>query len=513
VVGADVVLAQAGGGGMRLGGFGGPGDGQPAVTDSAGRFSFDHLSPGRYTLTASLRSATSTPLEVVLQAGQPQDNLVLQLVVGSTIQGTVSGLPPEMLAGTTVTANGTEAYFQSTRVGADATFEFDNVPAGVVTLRGTATDASGSTRSVTKQVTASDDVPVLATQLVFDPGFTLSGSVTEGGQAVSGAMVFATLQGGGGRQASARSDDGGAYSMTGLQEGTYTVSAISGLAGGMASKRTTITLAADQTLDIAFPSAKIAGQVVDADRKTPLPDATVTVAAQDPNATGGVGMRPATTDSNGQFSFSNLDAGPFTLTASKPDYQLAQRSVSAADEGTDGLVVELSRGAGIAIQVLDGTYGVPLRAVMVRVLDGQGSPVYGPASIALDSNGQGEIPSLPPGGYTVIADASGYAASRRDGVVVPSPAVTIPLTPGGTVLVQAGEKTLEAGTASGTVTTPAGQPALLSLFNIQGRIAISEPNLTLSNLAPGAYVLSLPAAGISRSFVVNEGSVTTVQLP
>jgi protocatechuate 3,4-dioxygenase beta subunit len=513
VVGADVVLAQAGGGGMRLGGLGGPGDGQPAVTDSAGRFSFDHLSAGRYTLTASLRSATSTPLDVVLQAGQSQDNLVLQLVVGSTIQGTVSGLPPEMLAGTTVAANGAEAYFQSTRVGADATFEFDNVPAGVVTLRGTATDASGSTRSVTKQVTASDDVPVLATQLVFDQGYTLSGTVTQGGQAVPAAMVFATLQGGGGRQASARTDDGGSYTLAGMQEGTYIVSAVSGLTGGLASKRTTIAVTSDQTLDIAFPSGKIAGQVVDADSKTPLPDATVTVAAQDPNATGGVGMRPATTDSNGQFSFSNLDEGSYTLTASKPDYQLAQRSVSAADEGTDGLVVELSRGAGIAIQVLDGTYGVPLHAVMVRVLDGQGSPVYGPASIALDSNGQGEIPSLPPGGYTVIADASGYAASRRDGVVVPSPAVTIPLTPGGTVLVQAGAKTLDAGTASGTLTTAAGQPALLSLFNIQGRIAISEPNLTLPNLAPGAYVLSLPSAGVSKSFVVNEGSATTVQLP
>jgi protocatechuate 3,4-dioxygenase beta subunit len=513
--GAAVEIQMTQGG--VLAGIVASGTGQPVagadVTDTTGGFRFDHLSPGRYTLTASLRSATSAPLNVVLQAGQPQDNLVLQLVVGSTIQGTVSGLPPEMLTGTTVMASGSEGYFQSTRVGGDAAFEFDNVPPGVVTLRATATDPSGSTRSVTKQVTASDDQPVLATQLVFDQGFTLSGRVTQGEQPVRSAMVFATLQGGGGRQASATTDDGGSYTLTGLQEGTYTVNAMSGLTAGLASKRTTINLTADQTLDIAFPSAQIAGQVVDADSKAPVPDASVTIAAQDPAATGTVGRRPASTDSNGQFSFTNLDEGSYTLTASKPDYQLAQRSVTAADQGTDGLVVELSRGAGIGIKVVDGIYGVPLRGVMVRVLDGQGSSVYGPASIALDSNGQGEIPSLPPGGYTVFADASGYAASRRDGIVVPSPPVTLALTPGGTVLIQSGPKTLEAGTASGTISTAAGQPAVLSLFNLQGWIAISEPNVTLHNVVSGGYVLSIPALGISSSFVVNEGATTAIQLP
>jgi hypothetical protein len=386
------------------------------------------------------------------------------------------------------------------------------VPSGAVTLRGTATDATGSTRSVTKQVTASDDQPMLATELVFEQGFTLSGRVTQNGQPVGSAMVFAALQGGGGRQASARTDDGGSYTLSGLQEGTYTVGAMSSLTSGMASKRTTITLASDQTLDIAFPSAGISGQVVDADSKAPLPDASVTIAAQD--ATGGpTRTLGAATDSNGQFSFTNLDEGSYTLTASKPDYQLTQRNVTAGDEGSEGLVVELSRGTGIAIKVLDGVYGVPLRGVMVRVLDGQGSSVYGPASITLDSGGQGEIPSLPPGGYTVIADASGYAPARRDGVVVPSPAVTLALTPGGTVLIQSGPKTLEGGTASGTITTAAGLPAVLSLFNVDGHIPISEPSVTLANVASGSYILAIPAAGISQTFVVNEGGTTTVHLP
>ena len=509
VPGATVSLAEAGGGG----GFGfGPGAGaQQTMSDGAGQFSFDHLGAGRYTATATLGSNTSAPAEVVLQAGQSQQGVTLQLQTGVTIQGTVSGLPATMVNGMTVTAAGADSYTGSMRVGADGGFEFDHVPVGVVTLRGTATDPSGSTRSATKQVTATADQPILPVELVFDPGYTLSGQVTQGGQPVAGANVFAGLLGGGGRQATAVTDDAGSYQLTGLQQGTYTVAAMSAAAGS--SQRQTVTLTSDQTLDIEFPSAKITGQVVDADGNLPLANATVTATAQDPNAAPGARQRPVTTDSNGQFSFAGLDEGSYTLATSLPDYQLDTRDVTASDQGTDGLVITLKRGAGISIRVVDGLAGVPLPGVMVRVFGPGMAPLFGPSAITLDGDGVGEIPSLPPGTYTVIAAASGYAPARLDGVNVPSPAVTIALTPGGTVLVQAGPKTLATGTATGTVATTGGQPALLSLVNLQGNIAISEPNVQLRNVPPGSYVLALPAAQISQAFTVIEGNATVVALP
>ena len=507
VASATVTLSQEGGAGF---GFL-AGGGQASVTDSAGLFRFDHLGSGRYSLSASLGSHTSAPLEVVLQSGQSQPGVTLQLQLGVTIQGTVSGLPEGMVAGTTVGANGANAYSQTTRVAADGRFEFDNVPPGVVNLRATATDPSGSTRSVTKQVEATADQPVLVADLVFDQGYSLSGRVTQSGAPVSGAMVFANLQGGGGRQASASSDDGGAYQLTGLQQGTYTVAAMSPTIG--ASKRQTIAIASDQTLDIAFPSAKIAGQVVDANGKAPLANATISITAQDPGVTGGFGQRPATTDSNGQFSFSGLDEGSYSLATSKPDYQTDTRTANAGDSGTDALVIELARAAGIAIRVMDGLAGVPLHGVMVRVFDAQGAGVFGPAPITLDGDGQGEIPALPPGAYTVMAAASGYAAVRLDGVNVPSATVMIALVPGGTVLIQAGAKTLAAGTASGTITTVAGQPAMLSLFNLQGTFAISEPTVQLRNVPPGGYLLNIPALGVAQPFTVTTAGTASVQLP
>jgi hypothetical protein len=514
VPGANVTLAQAGagggGGGFALAGGAGA---QASVTDPSGQFRFDHLGAGRFTATAALGSHTSVPVDVVLQAGQSQTGVALQLQLGVTIQGTVSGIPSTMISGMTVSANGADSYTQTTRLAAEGRFEFDNVPVGVVTLHGTATDPSGSTRSTTKQIDAAGDQPIVTTELVFDQGFTLSGRVTQVGEPIAGATVFANLQGGGGRQASATSDSGGAYQLIGLQAGTYTVNAMSALALSGVSKRQTVTLSADQTLDIAFPSAKIAGQVVDADGNLPLANASVTIASQEPGAGGGFGQRAVMSDSNGQFSFTGLDEGSYTLSTSRPDYQLDKRDTAAADQAGGALVIALKRGAGIGIKVLDGIVGVPLPGVMVRVFDSQNAPVFGPSPLTLDGNGVGEIPALPPGSYTVIAAASSYAPVSLAGVNVPSPTVTIPLTPGGSVLIQAGAKTLATGTATGTITSAAGVPALLSLLNLQGRIAMSEPNLQLRNVPPGSYVLSFPTVSVSATFTVQEGSPTLVKLP
>jgi hypothetical protein len=226
-----------------------------------------------------------------------------------------------------------------------------------------------------------------------------------------------------------------------------------------------------------------------------------------------MGQRPTTTDSNGRFAFSSLDEGSYTLSTSKPDYELDQRDVTASEAGTGDLVVALKRGVGLGIQVRDGLSGVPLRSVMVRVLGAGGSQVLGPTPLALDSDGQGEIPSLPPGAYSVLAAAFGYAPVRLDGLVVPSPGVVLTLTPGGSVVIQAGPSTLAAGRSTGTIVTAAGQPALLSIANSTGGFAISGPSVELRNVPPGSYMLAVPAVPASQPFSVTEGGRTVVELP
>src|SRR5450759_3987599 len=121
---------------------------------------------------------------------------------------------------------GVQAFFANTKVGSDGSFQVTGVPPGPVTLRAQAGDGLGTSRCATKQVTASDDVPVLQAEIMFDVGFTLTGHVTRAGQPAANAMVVANLQGGGGRQATTRTDEGGTYTLQGLQEGSYVVTAM-----------------------------------------------------------------------------------------------------------------------------------------------------------------------------------------------------------------------------------------------------------------------------------------------
>ncbi|MGE5345330.1 MAG: carboxypeptidase regulatory-like domain-containing protein, partial [Acidithiobacillales bacterium] len=506
--GADVVLQAAGDTGFgRLTGAGG----FSAVTDSAGHFRFDHLSAGRYSLAASLQSQASTPLTIVLADGQSRDDAVLQIATGATLQGVVAGIPDSWKNGMTVTASGGNSWSGSTRTGADGRFQFTGVPTGTVTLRGTAGDFAGSSRSVMKQVEMPEGQPVVETELVFDPGYVLSGRVSRAGEPLPNVTVVANLIGGGGRQASSRTDDSGSYRMEGLAEGTYSVLAMAGVLGGSTRSRE-VTLSGDQTLDISFPSAKLGGTVVDAQGSEPLPDAVVQVTPSDPGASPSGGrMRTATTDSSGSFLITDLDPQSYTVSVQKTDYLFEKRDVTAGEEGTDALTFQLTRGEGIGVVGRDGAYGVPLRGLMVRVLDGSGSPVF-TGAISLDGSGRGEIPSLKPGVYTLTASASGYAVATMPGINVPGAPVTVSLTPGGSVEIRSGPKTLAPGTARAQVLTAAGQPYPLSLFSPDGQVAISTPVRRIDNLAPGSYVLAV-SGGAQQSFSVQEGGLTVVELP
>ncbi|HQR46240.1 MAG TPA: carboxypeptidase regulatory-like domain-containing protein, partial [Thermoanaerobaculia bacterium] len=512
LAGADVVLQSAGDTGFGRAMLSG---GRTVTTDASGRFRFDHLAAGRYSLVGSVRSRSSATQTAVLMDGQSRDDVVLQIAAGATLQGAVTGIPDSWKNGMTVTATGADSYSAATRTGADGRFQFSGVPPGTATLRATAGDFSGSSRSVLKQVEMPDGQPVVETEIVFDPGFALSGRVTRGGAPLANVTVVANLVGGGGRQASSRTDESGSYRMEGLAAGTYNVMAMANALGGSARSQQ-VTLSGDQSVDIAFPSAKLGGTVVDAQAKTPLPDAVVTATSADPGASSSTGaggrmVRSATTDSNGAFQITDLDAASYTVNVQKTDYLFDKRDVTAAEQGTDALAFELSRGEGIGVVGRDGVYGVPLHGLMVRVLDSARSPVFA-GSITLDGSGRGEIPSLKPGSYTLTASASGYAVATIPGVSVPSGPVTVSLTPGGSVEIHSGPQTLAAGTARLQILTAAGTPYPLNLFSGDGTIAVSTAVRRVDNLAPGSYVLAV-AGGSQQSFSVREGGVTVVTLP
>ena len=501
LAGAAVSLSSGAAGGFPRGGFGGFTGGDTTVTDDGGRFRFRHVTAGRYTVTASLRGQGTTPADVILQVGESRENLVLSLASGTRIRGVVTGLPAALRGSVRVSATGPDGYAAATGAAGDGSFELTGAPPGPIDLRAMAGDPTSGLRSARAQVEIVAGEEEAQAQIVFESGFALSGTVTRNGQPVDGANVSASL-GGGGPFTSARSSATGAYRLEGLTAGTYNVS----VSQGGAPRTQSITIDGDATLDLAIPFARLGGVVLDGATHQPLADVVVQATAR----TESRGPRSASTDSNGRFGLEDLEPTAYTLAARKSGYQVTTREVTPAESGGDDLVVELARGAGISIEVRDASFGVPLRGVQARATDGAGAVVFA-GGVTLDSDGRGEIPSLPPGSYGLSVYASGYAPAILV-VTAPAPSVVLPLTVGGGIEIHAGTATLASGSARAQILTTGGQPYPFAFFATEGRLTLTAPIRRLENLAPGAYVLQ--ADGVEpRPFEVRADALTTVTLP
>ena len=502
VPGATVSLSVAGGQTFR-GPFGG--GGQTAVTDEGGRFRFDTLSAGRYTLIGSLRSQSSSPVEAVLQAGESSQEVSLVLGEGATIRGAVTGLAESARANVMVSASGPEEYFANGRTGVDGTFEFTGAPKGPISLRASTGDFTGGSRSATAQVVIAEGQLEAAVEIVFEAGFRVEGQVTRGGRPVTDAFVIAMLEGGGGRQSSDRTDDTGAYRLEGLQEGTYSLVASS--MGGGGSIRKTVKVTGDTTVDLEAPPAKIAGRIVEVESGRPLGEAVVRV---EQGGSGGFSMMMASdSDSSGRFVVENLEPRSYRVSVTRPGYQSETREITASEDSE--VTIELRRGEGVGLVVRDGIFGTPLRAVLVRVLDASGASLF-TGSVTLDSDGRGEIPSLKSGRYEARIGADGYASMVLPAVAVPAPPITVALTPGGTLEIQSGPQTLARPGASGRLLDSGGSVYYPFVFSPDGIVRLTGPVRRLDNVAPGHYTFAVEG-GPRREFDLREGGTAVVSLP
>ena len=504
LAGAEVALqSKADGGGIRFGI-----EGQSALTDGLGRFRFEHLAASRYQVGASLRTETSPSVEVPLNAGDVREDIRLALNAGATVRGLVTGLAELERVGVMVGAQGSEDFFANTRTGADGSFEFAGVPKGTLTLRATAGDLiSGSSHTAVKEVVIPEGQAEVVAEIVFDDGISISGTVTRRGAPVPGARVSA-FSTGTGRQASARVDENGAFKIVGLETGRVNLVAFAENFESQVSQ--VVELKADMSIDLVIPTAKLAGTVTDAASGLPL-ESTVELQRATPApgpGSGGQTRLNASTDSSGRFAFDDLEPVDHRITARRSGYESVTKTIRPSDAGEE-LKMELSRGSGLSIEARDGLMGFGLRSLFARVQQGA-TDVFGGA-ISLDGEGKGEIPGLPPGAYSVTAQAGGYAPVRVNNVQAPSTLLRLSFTPGGGVEFHTAEDFLAGGPKSGQLISLTGAPTGLGP---QGPNSFRLSRLTqrVENLAPGRYRLTLEG-GIDKTVDIAEGSVAVVAIP
>jgi len=470
-----------------------------AVTGPGGRFVFERLNPGRYSLRASQGDRQSLAVEAAVTAsGAAQDVTLLLDSTGARIRGHVTGLPPSALGGLDVSASW-EGGYQGARTAADGSFEVDGVPPGIVRVGVSVGSFLGSMRSESAQVQIAEGQLEAAVEIHFDAGFRVEGRVTRGGEPVARAQVFASPEGGGGGWSRAEADASGHYALDGLGEGSYSFNASLRDAGGQV--RRTLELTGDATVDLEIPVGEIAGFAVDADSGRPLADVEVTATDGERWASNG------RSDSNGRFVLTALEEKTYRLTFRKSAYQTEVREVAAL--GAE-ITVELERGEGLEVVALDGIYGTPLRQLNVVAESGQGLPLAsGP--IQLDAEGRGSIPALKPGVYALRVWSDGYAPVSLPSVSIPSSPLSLTLTPGGRLEIHSGAATLERAGASARLERPDGS-VHATWYSGDGKIQLRNAVTPLPNVAPGSYVL-VTDAGLRQEVAIREGETARVTLP
>jgi hypothetical protein len=232
------------------------------------------------------------------------------------------------------------------------------------------------------------------------------------------------------------------------------------------------------------------------------------VEARPPDAAPGDPTLRTTTDSEGQFELHPLEAGAWTLHARRAGYE-ATRVEAMAGESPRAVTLELRRGQGLALHVFDAQLGVPLRGVRASARDAAALLAFdGP--VALDDAGRGEIPSLAPGAWKLRLQASGYAPVERL-VSVPSAALEVGLTPGGSLELRAGPETLAQLPTACRLLGPGGAPQPVAGSDASGAFTLRGPALRLEHVVPGRYSLIAGGSAPVEAAVV-EGQLVVVEL-
>ena len=440
---------------------GGPTTAADVVTGTGGRYTFGPLAPGTYTVTAVVptgsTATTPNPVTVTVTAGTAATapDIGLQGTSGSLTgpvftdtdgNGVDDGAGDPARAGVTVTLSLNGTTVATTTTGTDGTYSFTGLPAGTYTV--TATTPAGTTATTPLTGTV-----VVGSAAATGPAFgfqptngTAAGTVfldssrdgaQQGGETgYAGATV--TLTRGGTAVNSTTSGSDGSYAFTGLSPATYTVT-VTLPNGYVATSPLTVSGTVTPTagasgLDVGIlrSDASLAGTVYDDRDANALQGPAepgrsgVTVTLSDGTAT------TTTTDVNGDYLFTGLPAGSYTVTVTVPGGTTATTPAVLTQVLTDGQqATGLDVGLGVASigdTVFDDLNGNGTQDAGEPALTGvtvtlrQGGAIVD--SVATGADGTYRFDSLLAGTYTVTVSVPAGRTATTPTVV------TVSLAPG-----------------------------------------------------------------------------------
>ena len=403
------------------------GFGRSGRTDANGNFQIAGLAPGHYTLNASKQGLANGILrDFDIAAGAPP-RIVMK--TGGTIVGHVSGLSDSDLQNATVIASGPNGG-ASGEVDSGGNFRIEGAPTGTVRVSArTGRGMGGGGKSSPVQSVQVDAGSSVQVDIQFKTSTVIRGRVTRNGQSMPNVMVMFTPRNAQSQtQASGTADASGAYEISGLDDGSYTVGVLDIDRSGAFSS--TYDVHGSGNYDIDIKTASLRGRVVDSSTGEALASAEVQIQS----GQGFFGSRAALTDAAGSFFIDNIARGSYQATAKKEGYGHDVRDVVVGDTAPDDLEFKLAPSGGVTLRVVDGRDNRALSANVTRIVDAQGRQLDNNAGFRFNSSPEPVKLTLSPGTYTVTLMAQGYAPKTLN-VTAPSD-ITVQMLPGGSLVLR-----------------------------------------------------------------------------
>lgn len=473
--------------------------GKAARTDASGGFVFDAMAPARYTFMASKAGYADGMLRDFDVSAGGSPSIVLKS--GGTLTGHISGVSDADLSRVTVTAR-TSSGSTDAVVDSAGNYRMDGTPTG--TLRVTASLMRGFGDVRTTDMKSVDVAPGGAAQLdlVFASDTVIRGHVTRNGApAANSTIQFGPRTAGVQTRASATTDDGGNYSVTGLAEGDYGVVVID--MQRLNPYSTTYSVHGSASFDIDIKTATLHGHVIDRGDSTPISGARIEIRRSD--AQNAFIAQGATSDDSGGFVVDGIAAGTYTISAEKDGYGNVVKDISVSDSAPQDVMLDLVRNDGVTLKVVDGRDGRALNAI-ITVFDAQNRTVY--QSGRFGSSDSQPMP-LAAGQYRAVVAANGYAPKT---VSFMSPSTqTVALTPGGTLVIRSRSAVVQRA-----ILLDAGGSPYLRPFVTDPSLALVPGETRLQNIAAGSYTLQIlgpnGAVAATQTVVVVEGQEVAVDV-
>jgi hypothetical protein len=471
---------------------------QTAVSDGSGRFRFPHVRPASYTIEARASSGVAPRQALAVSESDRTVEVTLTMTSGTTINGVVSGLQPERLNHVQVMAHAT-GYFDSTYTDAAGRFVVPHVPPGVIALEATTSFQDGASVNTSVEIPAASSGGSIDVELVFSGQSSANGVVSRDGQPVAGVIVsFSPQDSSIPTRGRATTDAQGHYEVNGLSDGRYFV-LVTG--EGVRYQRAAVVAAAS-TVDIELPLAGLRGIVSSSDNE---PIEGVVVVAVSGRERGPADVRRAVSDSSGHYQLVDLDPGHYRVRATKLGFEERLASASVSDSMVSLDLAMVSKPA-LRLRFTDAASGAPMSQVNVMLMGGDGGLAF-QTTLALDANGQGQIPALSPGKYVLTSQVTGYAP-RTLVVSLPTALLNVALDRGGSVEIRCcgGQ-----GFRRMRLVDAQGLAQFVPSSTSGGWTDVTAPAALWPNVAEGRYWLEL-SSGDRVDVTVRTGAITTIEV-